>query len=120
MMLILSHIFGRRVFYETDSEAKKEAIHRSPSIVYLPPLPTEAAEILRKHSTETIVIFTTYVKTFAAQHLLDEESCLPLSHIPMGIAATSFDTPPRNAKLESRSHKDSSENNNDIKPLTLP
>ena len=70
MMLVLSHLFGRLVTREVDDPEEAEKIHRSPSIVYLPPMPEEAATILRKHNKDTLDIFTTYVKTFAAQHVV--------------------------------------------------
>jgi ATP-dependent RNA helicase DDX60 len=111
MMIVLSHIFSRQLCRETNSKRMKEVIHRSPSNVYLPPLPTDAAKILQKHNNETLAIFATYVKTFAAQHLFGEESCLPLSRITVGVAAATFDTPPCNVGLRSRSHEDSSNAN---------
>jgi len=86
LVLVLSHLFGRRVVRETDDEEEAEKIKRSPSIVYLPPLPKEAADILRSHNKNTLEIFTTYVKTFAAQHVKEEERYLPLTQTPVGAA----------------------------------
>lgn len=86
MMLVLSHLFGRRVCREVDDPEEAEKIKRSPSIVYLPPMPEDAAVILRKHNKDTLEIFATYVKTFAAQHVKEEERYLPLTHIPVGFA----------------------------------
>jgi len=86
MMLVLSHLFGRLVTREVDDPEEAEKIHRSPSIVYLPPMPEEAATILRKHNKDTLDIFTTYVKTFAAQHVKEDERYLPLTHTPVGLA----------------------------------
>jgi len=60
--LVLSHIFGRRVCREVDDEEEAEMIKRSPSIVYLPSLPEDAADILRNHNRETLEIFTAYVR----------------------------------------------------------
>jgi hypothetical protein len=84
MILVLSHIFGRMVVREADDPEEAEKIKRSPSIVYLPPMPEEATAILRKHNQNTLDIFTTYVKTFAAQHAKEDERCLPLTHVPIG------------------------------------
>ena len=81
---MLSHLFGRRACREVDDEEEKQRIKRSPSIVYLPPMPKEAADILRQHNQKTLEIFTTYAKTFAAQHATDEERYLPLTHTPVG------------------------------------
>lgn len=83
-MLVLSHLFGRQVCRETDDEEMAEKIKRSPSIVYLPPLPTDAAVVLKKHNATTLAIFTTYVKTFAAEHFKGEETHLPLTHLAVG------------------------------------
>lgn len=91
MILVLSHLFGRRVCREIDDPEEAEKIKRSPSIVYLPPMPEEAADILRKHNKDTLDIFTTYVKTFAAQHVKEDERYLPLTHTPVGL-------PPSNDK----------------------
>ncbi|KAK0102274.1 hypothetical protein ONS95_005896 [Cadophora gregata] len=86
MILVLSHLFGRRVTREVDDPEEAEKIKRSPSIVYLPPMPEDAATILRKHNKDTLDIFTTYVKTFAAQHVKDDERYLPLTHTHVGLA----------------------------------
>ena len=88
LMLVLSHIFGRRVCREVDDEQEAEKIKRSPSIVYLPSLPEDAADILRDHNKKTLEIFTAYVKTFSAQHIKEEERYLPLTKTPIGAAPT--------------------------------
>lgn len=49
-------------------------------------MPEEAANILRDHNKKTLDIFTTYAKTFAAQHVKDEERYLPLTKTPVGAA----------------------------------
>ena len=64
-------------------------IKRSPSVVYLKPMPEDATKILRKHNADTLDVFTTYVKTFAAQHINEEERYLPLTHIPAGFVQPS-------------------------------
>ncbi|CZS88239.1 related to SKI2-antiviral protein and putative helicase [Rhynchosporium graminicola] len=86
MILVLSHLFGRRVTREVDNAEEAEKIKRSPSIVYLPEMPEDAAKILRTHNKDTLDIFTTYVKTFAAQHIKDDERYLPLTKTPVGLA----------------------------------
>ena len=86
LVLVLSHIFGRRVCREVDDEEEVEKIKRSQSIVYLPSLPEDAADILRDHNRKTLEIFTSYVKTFAAQHIKEEDSYLPLTKTPVGMA----------------------------------
>jgi hypothetical protein len=86
LILVLSHLFGRRVCRKVEDEIEAETIKRSPSTVYLQEMPEEAADILRKHNQKTLDIFTTYVKTFAAQHTKEEERYLPLTHTPAGAA----------------------------------
>lgn len=83
-MLVLSHLFGRKVCRETDDPATAEKIRRSPSMVYLPPLPENAAALLRKHNADTLSIFTSYVKTFAEQHVKGTDRQLPLTNIAVG------------------------------------
>jgi hypothetical protein len=85
----MCHLFGRRVCRIVDDPEEAEAIRRSPSVVYLKPMPEAAAKILRQHNTDTLDVFTTYVKTFAAQHVKEEERYLPLTHIPVGFVQPS-------------------------------
>lgn len=62
--------------------------------MYLLPLPEDAADILRDHNKKTLDIFAAYVKTFAAQHINEEERHLPLTKTSIGI------TPPTTANGE--------------------
>lgn len=87
-MLTLSHIFGRRLISRVLSGEQAEIIRRLPSQVYLGPLPAEASNIFIKHNQSTLHIFTSYVKTFAAQHLHEYENCLPLSGVAVGAPST--------------------------------
>ena len=57
---------------------------RSSSIVFLPSLPSQAAEILRAHNKDTLEVFTTYVRTFIDQHVNDHDCKLPLTGIKAG------------------------------------
>jgi superfamily II RNA helicase len=84
LMFVMSHLFGRRLCRRTDVEFKEKVVKKSPSMVYLPPLPREAVSILRQHNTETRQIFTTYVKTFIDQHLSASEQSLPLTNFTVG------------------------------------
>ena len=59
---------------------------RSPSIVFLPPLPPQAAQILRAHNEDTLQVFTTYVRTFVDQHVKDDDCKLPLTGMKVGGA----------------------------------
>lgn len=84
MMLVLSHLFGRIVCREADDKHMANIIRRSPSVVYLPPLPEKAANMLRQHNDSTLSIFATYVRTFAKQHMKGEDRILPLTNIQVG------------------------------------
>lgn len=67
LALVLSHIFCRISTGETAWDL--EAIHKSPSVVFLPPLPDDAAQLLRKHNQDTLAIFKNYASTFVDQHV---------------------------------------------------
>ncbi|KAH8807909.1 hypothetical protein F5884DRAFT_821438 [Xylogone sp. PMI_703] len=86
MMLVLAHLFGRRLCREVDDPDEQENIKRSPSIVYLPALPDAALSILRQHNKETLDIFTTYAETFASQHITEDEQHLPFTRTLVGPA----------------------------------
>lgn len=109
LMLTLSHIFGRRTCREVDDEKEAEVIRRSPSAVYLDPMPEGAINILRQHNASTLDIFTTYVKTFASQHIKEEERFLPLTKLAVGAATTTV-TP--TVKPTTKSDEDSDEGDN--------
>ncbi|KAH9882277.1 hypothetical protein J1614_001449 [Plenodomus biglobosus] len=94
LMLVFSHIFGRQQCKRVDGEFIEEVVKRSPSIVFLPPLPKEAEKTLRAHNYETLAIFRTYVKTFADQHLKDPDDTLPLSGIRIGRSGEQFNITP--------------------------
>ncbi|PQE07733.1 DEAD DEAH box helicase protein [Rutstroemia sp. NJR-2017a BVV2] len=79
LMLVLSHLFGRRVVREVDDPEEAEKIRRSPSTVYLAPMPEDAAAILRTHNKETLNVFSTYVKTFTEKHITEQEHTLPFT-----------------------------------------
>ncbi|KAJ5042660.1 hypothetical protein J3E72DRAFT_253800 [Bipolaris maydis] len=105
IMLVLSHIFGRQQCKRVDGEFIEEVVKRSPSIVFLPPLPKEAEKTLRAHNNETLAIFRTYAKTFADQHLKDPDDTLPLSGIRIGQSDEQFNiTPGANQHTVLRSH----------------
>ncbi|KDN68297.1 putative DEAD/DEAH box helicase [Colletotrichum sublineola] len=63
---------GRREvskYKRQDQKWLAETVHQSPSIVFLPELPPQAAKILKTHNKKTLDIFETYVHTFVKQHL---------------------------------------------------
>ncbi|KAJ6258500.1 hypothetical protein Dda_6542 [Drechslerella dactyloides] len=70
LMLVMAHIFGRYPCKAPEdlSAARLEAIRKSPSDVYLPPLPEIARQALVRHNEDTLKTFTGYVVTFADQY----------------------------------------------------
>ncbi|KAF2276452.1 DEAD/DEAH box helicase-like protein [Westerdykella ornata] len=84
LMLTLSHLFGRIYCRRSDQEFVKEVVKKSPSIVFLPPLPSRAAEVLRSHNKNTLEVFRAYVQTFIEQHVHDPDDSLPLTGIKVG------------------------------------
>lgn len=80
LMIVMAHLFGRRPCRISDAEK----IKKSSSIIVLPELPTKAATILEDHNEETLETFTTYVKTFAKQHVTNVEQTLPLTGLSFG------------------------------------
>ncbi|EAW09285.1 putative DEAD/DEAH box helicase [Aspergillus clavatus NRRL 1] len=85
LILVLAHLFGRNSLgqrYGELLERKKEL--KSPSIVMLPSMPTNAAEALRAHNKSILRTYTSYVATFVDQHLSEPERELPLSKLPVG------------------------------------
>ena len=84
LMLTLAHIFGRRVCRITEKEYAEKNLKKSPSAIFLPPLPKLAVDILKQHNDETRRIFTTYVSTFVDQHMHDTDDTLPISGLHIG------------------------------------
>ncbi|KAL1903112.1 hypothetical protein Sste5346_000396 [Sporothrix stenoceras] len=82
LMLVLAHLFNRIPCRRYNDQAWLEGIVRpSSSVVLLPPLPSEAETILRKHNTGTLSIFRTYVQTYVRQHLSSRpDDTLPFTH----------------------------------------
>ena len=84
LMIVLAHLFGRRPCRAAEQEYIENVVKRSPSIVFLPPLPPQAAGILRQHNQDTLQIFTSYVRTFVDQHIQNVDSKLPLTEVEAG------------------------------------
>ncbi|KAI9879181.1 MAG: hypothetical protein M1830_009321 [Pleopsidium flavum] len=84
LMIVMAHLFGRRPCRSVQQEYIEEVVKRSPSVVFLPPMPVKAATVLQNHNKKTLAIFETYVKTFATQHVKEEEHQLPLTGVKVG------------------------------------
>ena len=84
LMIVMAHLFCRQKCRNVQQEFIERVIQKSPSIVFLPPMPEKAAAILREHNNEILATYCTYVETFADQHLHEEERSLPLTRINVG------------------------------------
>lgn len=85
LMLVMSHLFGRQYLRQAVLENKETTVKKSPSVIALPQLPAKAKKALRQHNKETLQVYTTYVRTFVAQHIQDKPDChLPLTGIKCG------------------------------------
>ncbi|KAL8773244.1 MAG: hypothetical protein Q9209_001922 [Squamulea sp. 1 TL-2023] len=84
LMIVMAHLFGRRPCRHSDQEYIENIVKRSPSVVFLPPLPAKAAKILQEHNNQTLQIFTTYVRTFVDQHIDQPDNKLPLTGLTCG------------------------------------
>ncbi|PHH89992.1 hypothetical protein CDD83_4791 [Cordyceps sp. RAO-2017] len=89
LALVLSHLFCRTPVH---GSLDKEVVRRSPSVVWLPDLPSQAEKILARHNKETLETFRTYVSTFVKQHL----STFPDTRLPF----TGFDVQPRHEEMD--------------------
>ncbi|KAK6533932.1 hypothetical protein TWF281_005275 [Arthrobotrys megalospora] len=94
LMSIMAHIFGRRrckAPAELD-QARAEIIRRSPSDVYLSPLPEIAREALVKHNEETLKTFTGYAATFAKEYCQTiPDNVLPFTKKKIGSSVVKED-----------------------------
>ncbi|KAL6706224.1 hypothetical protein ACN47E_005959 [Coniothyrium glycines] len=84
LMLTMAHLFGRQHCRQADAEFVQEIVKRSPSIVFLPTMPEQAANVLRRHNKTTLDIFTAYLRTFVDQHVKEPDNTLPLTELEIG------------------------------------
>jgi superfamily II RNA helicase len=84
LMLVMSHLFGRVYCRKSDAEYREKVVKPSSSMVFLPPLPEEAAQVLNEHGQQTLDIFSTYVRTFVDQHVEKADDVLPLTARKVG------------------------------------
>nr|POF06890.1 putative helicase [Quercus suber] len=88
LMLVMAHLFNRIPCRQSDIEYREKVVKPSSSVVFLPPMPAKASQILRNHNQQTLQIFKTYVETFVDQHIDEEDRTLPLTGITAGGAGT--------------------------------
>lgn len=124
LMIVLAHIFGRRPCRQAHQEYIEKVMKKSPSVVFLPPLPSSAAKILRRHNRDTLQVFKTYVTTFIDQHMEDDDYRLPLTLATFGarplctdiefIPANSSTAKVRSAFVALSGHEDTFDNISDL------
>lgn len=84
LMLVMSHLFNRVQCRQSDEEYRRTVVKNSSSLVFLPPLPKQASDILTDHNKQTLAVYRAYVETFVDQHVKHEDRTLPLSGIKAG------------------------------------
>ncbi|KIW83228.1 hypothetical protein Z517_02473 [Fonsecaea pedrosoi CBS 271.37] len=84
LMLVMSHLFGRRYLRQSVSESRRNGARWSSSLVILPPLPKEAARILLAHNDQTLDVYAAYVSTYIDQHVREPDHTLPLTGLKCG------------------------------------
>ncbi|KAF3921200.1 hypothetical protein ABW21_db0203485 [Orbilia brochopaga] len=91
LMLVMAHIFGRLRCKAPEelNAARLETIRRSPSDVFLSPLPEIARRAVIRHNEDALKTFTGYAATFANQHCKDiADNVLPFTERPVGKPTT--------------------------------
>lgn len=84
LMLVMAHLFNRVQCRQADEEYRRSVVKPSSSLVFLPPLPKQASDILVDHNKQTLAVYRGYVETFVDQHVKHEDRTLPLSGINAG------------------------------------
>ncbi|EME81421.1 uncharacterized protein MYCFIDRAFT_189548 [Pseudocercospora fijiensis CIRAD86] len=84
LMMILSHLFSRIKCRQADKEFREKVIKPSSSMVFLPPMPESASNILLEHNKQTLDVYRAYVETFVDQHIKDADRTLPLTGLQAG------------------------------------
>ena len=69
---------------QADTEYEAQIVKRSPSIVFLPPLPDEAIRTLQDHNKKTLDVYTAYMNSFVEQYPLSSDNRLPLTTMLCG------------------------------------
>lgn len=95
LMLTMSHLFGRLQCRQADEEFVQKVVKGSPSVVFLPNMPENAVNVLRKHNRQTLDIFTSYVRTFVEQHIQEPDNALPLTATVVGGNSNNAQAPPK-------------------------
>lgn len=84
LMLVMAHLFNRIPCRQSDPEYRENVVKPSSSLVFLPPLPEKATQILHDHNQETLDVFKTYVETYVNKHVKHDDRKLPLTGVLAG------------------------------------
>ncbi|KAI1973257.1 hypothetical protein LOZ51_005071 [Ophidiomyces ophidiicola] len=84
LMLTMAHIFGRINLRSSIIETFQRGDSRTSSLVLLPPMPRQAAQILHLQNKKTLGVYAAYVTTFIEQHIQEPDCTLPLSNMKCG------------------------------------
>jgi hypothetical protein len=79
LMLIMSHLFGRRPMRAAEKQSEKELIKLSSSVVFLPDLPNDIADVLNEHNEDILSMYDVYVRTYVDQHCHWADATLPFT-----------------------------------------
>ncbi|KAI0720199.1 P-loop containing nucleoside triphosphate hydrolase protein [Cerioporus squamosus] len=103
LMLLLSHLFGRRYLPKAYASAKflKNITRKSPSMVVLPPLSNDARQVLLQHEDHIKRVFTGYALAYVAHHAapLGQDAKLPFSGKPLCPESTELAPSPFTEQL---------------------
>ena len=83
-MLVMAHLFNRIPCRQSDPEYREKVVKPSSSLVFLPPMPEKATQILRDHNQETLDVYKTYVETYVNEHVKHDDRKLPLTGVLAG------------------------------------
>jgi hypothetical protein len=84
LMLVMAHLFNRIPCRQADPEFREKVVKPSSSLVFLPPMPEKATQILRDHNQQTLDVYKTYVETFVNEHVKHDDRKLPLTGVLAG------------------------------------
>ncbi|KAJ3824101.1 hypothetical protein F5880DRAFT_1562443 [Lentinula raphanica] len=87
LLLLLCHLFGRRYIPHNYSQPEHitKLREKYPSLVILPPLPSDVGAQLQHHNNDILQMFTSYALSYATENhtSLGIDNTLPLSDVPI-------------------------------------
>ncbi|TPX55910.1 hypothetical protein PhCBS80983_g04932 [Powellomyces hirtus] len=79
LLTVLAHLFGRRRLPANMSDFREELIKRSPSKVFLEPLPPAVVKVLKTHNDLVFEVMSSYIKHYVETLDHEDTAKLPLS-----------------------------------------